>query len=650
MNKNNSFSFPEDMVLTDKEWRFSSNTIIQKGVEANAEIGDSHLSEREQISYIKWIFSYWQPDSSFVYPGNAHLYKKMVEAPEYYPFHGEKKLLEQHAPTLHRFFWEYITDYGCGNGEKAKILLKDYSKPITYVAADYASDMIASAKSRLSKYQHIKTWQDFILDWKEFDIAKNLEDNIYLWLWITASNYPDYGLIKKIKNMWNNTWGKGNYVVLSFATEAKSSNDVEKRIAAYDNDPTRDFVNAWLKNLWLNPKDFKYKVSCDSIWNIQLGVVPQVDTILLPSGESLSIAKWAFYPFHTNRVFSRDAFKKLLKQAWASEKFFVEEDGVALIVAKKNPEKLEKHKNKIVKMTSTALLTLLWAGLFVAGGEYAKHQQKREKEEKIKLAEKKALDGKYISHGVYDRWMDRDMILNQWVEQAFYKTQQIIETALPFWECSLEEQKQIETLLKSVLRLSNEDWLMQANKVLSTKNGFFALDSATIFVQQFVKDYGPILVELWMKDLNFYTNLSDNVDCFSNTLSLDGEAVGMMATVNGVSRPFGANRFLADQSNTTKYMLENPPEYIIWTDIMKIFEENKYKFDFVKDLGQYRHSDWRLFQMVLLKKFASDEAGPFLFAADVTYKSEYDSPVLEYSLSLWKEVIENYLQYWNIPE
>ncbi len=78
--------------------------------------------------------------------------------------------------------------------------------------------------------------------------------------------------------------------------------------------------------------------------------------ISLSNGERLPIKAQTFYPFHQNRVFSRQEVEMLLKKAGAHAVFFAEEEGVGLVVAKKAPESFQKHKAKIQK---TLLATLL---------------------------------------------------------------------------------------------------------------------------------------------------------------------------------------------------------------------------------------------------------------------------------------------------
>lgn len=84
-----------------------------------------------------------------------------------------------------------MTDYGCGNGEKAELILKNLRKKISYIGADYSYAMIQSAKKRMEQFQYVESGQHVILDGNEFTLGKELENNTYLRLGETMSNYSD---------------------------------------------------------------------------------------------------------------------------------------------------------------------------------------------------------------------------------------------------------------------------------------------------------------------------------------------------------------------------------------------------------------------------------------------------------------------------
>lgn len=189
---------------------------------------------------------------------------------------------------------------------------------------------------------------------------------------------------------------------------------------------------------------------------------------------------------------------------------------------------------------------------------------------------------------------------------------------------------------------------LMASKIQKQPQSFanFSLNLGKEVIRDFNKEFSEQQLKNSEKDIIPYRNLLDISDSFEKTLSLEGEAVWKMATRDGISLPLNHSLLLAE--NSTKYFHQNPPKHIVGTAMMDIFEQNKMRFDFDKDIWQYRHSDGRLFQLILVDKHKisghQEGDGPFLFAADISsYDSDKDMPVFDYKLSLWKEVIKDYL-------
>lgn len=86
-------------------------------------------------------------------------------------------------------------------------------------------------------------------------------------------------------------------------------------------------------------------------------------------------------------------------------------------------------------------------------------------------------------------------------------------------------------------------------------------------------------------------------------------------------------------------LMENRYWKVKFTMANEDFEKHKNTFFFKRTLGQYRHSDGRLFQLILVtKNFLSSSTAlrktyKLVFASDITTKEAQYTPAKEFSLS-----------------
>lgn len=644
----------------------SNSDVVHKDMESK-----DLFTQEERNHFLKTIFYEEWFDSSFLYRGEAaELFNQLAESKYSTHYKVEKELLMEHRKDIQKFIGKNVTDFWCWDGEKANILLSGIGKNFNYIAADYSDEMIRKAQEKLKKNWSAEIWQNILLNGKSFTLWKEISENTYLWLWETMSNFKNSDIVNYLRGMWNTSYTKWNNIILSFAMEPKDEVEREQRKKIYDNALAEKFVMTALKQLWVDVDDFDYTVKMNESGDVLVWIIAKSDYELSLSNTetepstNISIKKGVFYPIHQNRAFNKESIDGLLKQARCDRKWIVDNQWVGLMVVQRLPEKWEKYWSKV--RNTLLWLLLVWSGVGIKTGIDINKTMKEINIAKQEILKDKNMQNYGIMYDAIPWTADFNLAKKDLLMQVQNQSNLLYNDIMLIYSDSKVEDKQ------SILYLLQSELLNKQRNGGYVNIAKFNSDSQyrLQFLQSFLQNYRVLLANFGVNLLQPYPSVAWLSYDFSETLQLDGEIKWIMSVVDNraIATLAWDLSFLVNK-NTTIFAKEPLPSYLqkmvsdsslmenrYWkvkfTMANEDFEKHKNTFFFKRTLGQYRHSDGRLFQLILVtKNFLSSSTAlrktyKLVFASDITTKEAQYTPAKEFSLSAWKEVLQDLQAYW----
>lgn len=373
----------------------SHNTIEQEQVLTN--------TERDNI--LRSLFlNKGELDSSFLYKWKwAELYAEISNDESYPYINTEISILEKlkQNPKFKKILkkTDFITDVWSWDGQKAASLLWWTEWKWTYIAEDYSRQMLNIAENKVrASIPQIKLWSSQKLNnWSH--LSRNVDNNMYLFLWWTICNMSDDEIVNELKNMDNNWIISWNKILLSYFTAPKDQKEIDDLIKIYNSENNKAFHENGMDMLWLSRDDFEYDTVYEKDnpeqkdwpfpWKIKWIIRAKRDTTVnLSDNKTISIKKWEEFTIHYSRRFSKEWIEKLFKKSWCNIVFNVDSAWDTVTLLQKRPRKLAQFVNKYRKtLLSLLILWSIWmgSGIWASVNSYVNKQKEKQKIEQQRI-------------------------------------------------------------------------------------------------------------------------------------------------------------------------------------------------------------------------------------------------------------------------
>lgn len=230
------------------------------------------FSPEEKEKIIKNIFLDKSiPNPSIFYQGKGReRYDKVSKSPEYRANRVEEELFQKNAKTLAQYIKGYVTDVGCGNGEKAIAFLSairaflSSGKKLTYIASESSATMIELAEKNIkAAIPDIKIGNHQVIREGNDLFTNALQNNTYLCLGFLLGDFSNPGMVEELKKMSNRGTLKGNDIIFSYFEVPKNEEEEKKTTDLYDNETGKKFIFNGLENIGIDTSYFDHVVEYD---------------------------------------------------------------------------------------------------------------------------------------------------------------------------------------------------------------------------------------------------------------------------------------------------------------------------------------------------------------------------------------------------
>lgn len=521
------------------------------------------------------------------------LYDKIDKSESYWAYNQELHLLDTYQHTLQQYLTKYLTDVGCGNGQKAIHLLQDTSvlHDVTYLASDYSSSMIDLAeKNIIEKIPNIKLGNHQIMRPGNELLTNSLDENTYFRVGCTIGNFLDkQDIIHQIKNMSNSWTLKGNTIIFTYFDIPKTSEAIQKTKQLYDNREAETWIMNGLQNIGLDTTRFDYNVeyslsdTCIYVW-----IKAKEDIEINLSWKNISIKKWEVFNVIKSKRFGLEEIKSILKQSWAKLEKHISDWDISMIVAKQDP----KYFRKTMKIAALSSLLLAWVLAWGVGGHYLS-EQKQNHENKEFL--KKNLQHKYSSTASYDSRERTDPDKTLWtrlkIDQATEDFYNDFLAIYGSWNATEKELSNLKDLMvQHFLQSDANGILINLDKVYA--GGFITPENNQKELKLFISNYNQYLFERWFNTIP-YKDIQQYKDACMFTSSLQWDLV-----INHQESETW-NTFPNVEVDWTKYQKEFDDLLIdlkskgLWMSLPT------HTFGYQK-LGNYLHTNWDSYDVLVL--------------------------------------------------
>ena len=288
-------------------------------------------TERDNILNDLFLWKESELDSSFLYKWKwADLYANISNDESYPYINTEISILEKlkQNPKFKKILkkTDFITDVWSWDGQKAASLLWWTERQWTYIAEDYSRQMLNIAENKVREsIPQIKLWSfQKLNNWSH--LSRNVDNNMYLFLWWTICNMSDNEIVNELKNMDNNWIISWNKILLSYFTAPKDQEEIDNLIKIYNSENNKAFHENGMDMLWLSRDDFEYDTIYEKDdpeqkewpfpWRIKWIIRAKKNTTVnLSDKKKIPIKKWEEFTIHYSRRFSKEWIENCLKRA-----------------------------------------------------------------------------------------------------------------------------------------------------------------------------------------------------------------------------------------------------------------------------------------------------------------------------------------------
>ena len=303
------------------------------------------------------------PNPSIFYQGEGkERYDKVSKSPEYRANRVEEELFRKNAETLSKYIKDYVTDVGCGNGEKAVAFLSAIlpflhaKKKLTYIASESSATMIELAEQNIKRAMMELAKQDSTRAIPEVNIGNHqviregndlftnaLQKNTYLCLGFLLGDFSNPGMVEELKKMSNRGTLKGNDIIFSYFEVPENKEEEEKTIGLYDNKIGKGFIFNGLENIGIDTSYFDHMVEYDPKDHcVYISIKAKKSYPIMVEGKSCVIQEGFSYRVYQSRRFTKEEISVILKEIGCKKLEHFSQEGISLVVAKQAPKYYKK--------------------------------------------------------------------------------------------------------------------------------------------------------------------------------------------------------------------------------------------------------------------------------------------------------------------